>query len=184
MKKKIGLFLDLSTKSSGWCIKNLITNELLEYGRIEKYREEEKDMRKRVLYMMDNIRVIIDKYEPNKVVMEDVVPTINNSCTVKALAILQGVVVGMCHTLDMEFDFVQVSQWHSALGILKSKGDLKEQSINIANKKHGTEFIFKSKSSKFNEDDIADSVNIGTYYIGDYEKVQAKTVSRRKSKIK
>ena len=132
MKSKIGLFLDLSTKSSGWCIKNLITNELLEYGRIEKYREEENDMRTRVLYMMDNIRVIIDKYEPNKIVMEDVVPTINNSCTVKALAILQGVVIGMCHTLDIEFDFVQVSQWHSALGILKSKGDLKEQSINIA----------------------------------------------------
>ena len=60
MKSKIGLFLDLSTKSSGWCIKNLITNELLAYGRVEKYREEENDMRTRVLYMMDNIRVIID----------------------------------------------------------------------------------------------------------------------------
>ena len=30
---------------------------------------------------------------------------------------------------------------------------------------------------------IADSVNIGTYYIGDYEKVETKTLARRKSKI-
>jgi len=40
MKSKIGLFLDLSTKSSGWCIKNLITNELLEYGRIENIEKK------------------------------------------------------------------------------------------------------------------------------------------------
>lgn len=171
MKSKLGMFLDMSTKSSGWCILNMVTCELVAYGRIEKYKEEESDMRKRVMYMMDNIRLIIDKYKPCKVVMEDVVPTINNSCTVKALAILSGAITGMCHTLGIEYDFVSVATWHSALGILKSKGDLKEQSINIANEKYGINLIFKSVSSKFNEDDIADSANIGSFYLGNYEKI-------------
>ena len=95
MKEKLLLSLDLSTKSSGWSIFNMVTNELVAYGRVEKYRDEESDMRKRVMYMMDNIRLVIDKYKPCKVVMEDVVPTINNSATVKALAILQGVIIGI-----------------------------------------------------------------------------------------
>ena len=79
MKSKLGMFLDMSTKSSGWAILDMLTCELVAYGRIEKYKEEESDMRKRVMYMMDNIRLVIDKYEPCKVVMEDVVPTIKIS---------------------------------------------------------------------------------------------------------
>lgn len=171
MKKKLGLFLDMSTKSSGWCILNMTTNELVDYGRIEKYKEEESNMRNRVMYMMDNIRKVIDKYEPCKVVMEDVVPTINNSMTVKALAILSGAITGMCHTLGIEYDFVSVATWHSALGILKSKGDLKKQSINLANEKYGLDLLWKSASSKFNSDDISDSILIGTFYLGNYEKI-------------
>ena len=175
------LCLDLSTKSSGWSVLNMITNDLVAYGRVEKYRDEESDMRKRVMYMMDNIKLIIDKYEPCKVVMEDVVPTINNSCTVKALSILSGAISGMCHTLGLEYDFVSVATWHSELGILKSKGDLKEQSINWVNNKYGTSFIFKSPSSKYNEDDLCDSVALGCYYLGNYDKQpQKKTLSRKK----
>ena len=179
MKNKLGLFLDMSTKSSGWAILNMVTCELVTYGRIEKYKEEESDMRKRVMYMMDNIRLVIDKYEPCKVVMEDVVPTINNSCTVKSLAILSGAVTGMCHTLGLEYDFVSVATWHSELGILKSKGDLKEQSINIANQKYGIDLLFKSKASKLNSDDIADSINIGSYYLGNYDKINKKQFGRK-----
>ena len=176
------LSLDLSTKSSGWSILNMVTMELVAYGRVEKYRDEESDMRKRVMYMMDNIRLVIDEYKPCKVVLEDVVPTINNSCTVKSLAILQGVIIGMCHTLGLEYDFVSVATWHSELGILKSKGDLKEQSVKLANEKYGTSFTFKSPSSKFNEDDISDSALLGAYYLGNYEKQepQKKTLNRRK----
>ena len=182
MMDKLGLFLDMSTKSSGWCILNMDTCELVDYGRIEKYKEEESDMRNRVLYMMDNIRLVIDKYEPCKVVMEDVVPTINNSCTVKALSILQGVVIGMCHTLGLDYDFVSVATWHSALGILKSKGDLKEQSINWVNEKYNKSFLFKSASSKFNEDDLCDAIALGSFYLGNYTKIEKnkKQLSRNK----
>lgn len=169
METKVGLFLDMSTKSSGWCIIDVETHKLIEYGRIEKYQDEESDMRKRVMYMMDNIRGIIDKYKPFAIVMEDVVPTINNSCTVKALAILQGAILGMCHTLKIRYDLVSVSTWHSALGILKKKGDLKEQSIKLTNKLYNINLVYKSKSSKFNEDDISDSILIGCYYLGTYK---------------
>lgn len=179
MKNKLGLFLDMSTKSSGWCILNMDTFELVDYGRIEKYKEEESDMRNRVMYMMDSIRLVIDKYEPCKVVMEDVVPTINNSCTVKALAILSGAITGMCHTLGLEYDFVSVATWHSKLGILKSKGDLKEQSINWVNKKFNKEFVFKSPSSKFNEDDICDAISLGSFYLGNYEEQTPKQLTRK-----
>lgn len=179
MKNKLGLFLDMSTKSSGWAILNMVTCELVAYGRIEKYKEEESDMRKRVMYMMDNIRLVIDKYEPCKVIMEDVVPTINNSCTVKALAILSGAITGMCHTLGLEYDFVSVATWHSELGILKSKGDLKKQSIDIANEKYGIDLLWKSPSSKYNMDDIGDSINIGSYYLGNYDKINKKQFGRK-----
>ena len=179
MKNKLGLFLDMSTKSSGWCILNMDTFELVDYGRIEKYKEEESDMRNRVMYMMDSIRLVIDKYEPCKVVMEDVVPTINNSCTVKALAILSGAITGMCHTLGLEYDFVSVATWHSKLGILKSKGDLKKQSIDIANEKYGIDLVWKSPSSKYNSDDVADSINIGSFYLGNYEEQIPKQLTRK-----
>ena len=179
MRQKKLLSLDMSTKSSGWSTFDMMTNELLSYGRIEKYKEEEPDMRKRVMYMMDNIRLVIDKYEPCKVVMEDVVPTINNSCTVKALAILSGAVTGMCHTLGLEYDFVSVATWHSELGILKSKGDLKKQSIDWANNKYGINLIWKSPSSKYNMDDISDSACIGSFYLGNYDKQTKKQFGRK-----
>ena len=88
----------------------------------------------------------------------------------------------MCHTLGVEFDFVSVATWHSALGILKSKGDLKEQSINIANEKYGINLLFKSPSSKYNQDDIADSALIGAFYLGNYTKIEKikKQLSRNK----
>ena len=40
MMDKLGLFLDMSTKSSGWCILNMDACELVDYGRIEKYKKK------------------------------------------------------------------------------------------------------------------------------------------------
>ncbi len=180
IRQKKLLSLDMSTKSSGWSVIDMMNNELLSYGRIEKYQEDEPDMRNRVMYMMDNIRLVIDEHKPCKVVMEDVVPTINNSCTVKALAILSGAVSGMCHTLGIEYDFVSVATWHSALGILKSKGDLKKQSIDWVNEKYEINLVWKSPSSKYNMDDISDSVAIGSFYLGNYNKQNKKQFGRNK----
>ena len=95
---------------------------------------------------------------------------------------MKGVVIGICDTLGLDYDFVSVATWHSALGILKSKGDLKEQSINWVNERYNKSFLFVSKSSKKNEDDICDSISLGSFYLGNYTKIEKnkKQLSRNK----
>lgn len=177
------LSIDASTKKTGYCIINQDTLELVTYGLIEQQEKEQEGRehrRERIVHMAHELSKIIDEYKPTKIVQEDVPPTLQNSDTVLALGVLQGSILYMASLHNITVEFISVSTWHSALGILKSKGDLKEQSIKWANDKYGLDLIYKSPSSKYNQDDMADAICIGSYYLGNYE---SKTFGR-KSKIK
>lgn len=170
--KEYLLSLDGSTVATGASIFDINTKELIDYTVFKKDSCEEKDMRKRVIYMIDCINNYIKLHKPKQIVMEQVVPAINNSSTVLALGILQGGVLGLAHSFDIPINFVEVPYWHSELGILKSKGDLKEQSISWVNNKYNLNLIYKSPSSKHNQDNEADSICIGSVYLGNYNKVK------------
>lgn len=172
------LSIDGSTVATGASIFDINTKELINYTVFKKDNKEEPNMRKRVIYMVDCLSEYIKLYKPEKIVMEQVIPAINNASTVLALGILQGGVLGLSHGLDIPIDFIEVPYWHSELGILKSKGDLKEQSINWVNEKYGLDLVYKSPTSKYNQDNEADSICIGSVYLGNYIKVKKRKIGR------
>ena len=161
------LSIDASTKKTGYSIIDIDSLELMGYGvitELEKDKEGREHRRERIIAMAMSLSEIIDKYNPSVIVQEDVPPALQNSDTVLALGVLQGAIMYMASLHNISVNFISVSTWHSALGILKSKGDLKKQSIEWANNKYGIDLIYKSPSSKFNQDDIADAICIGSYY--------------------
>lgn len=177
------LAIDGSTKATGWSIFDMDSKSLIKYGVIKVDPKEEKDTRVRIIHMVEGLTEIFEKYEIDEVIMEDVPPSMQNAVTVKMLGMLQGGVIGLCHTYGVQVDidnFILPNVWHSDLKILKSKGDLKEQSVNLANELLGTNFIYKSKTSKFNEDDISDSALIGYWKLNREMLKQEKVAFKRK----
>lgn len=177
--KKYLLSLDGSTVATGASIFDMNTKELINYTAFKKSREEELDMRKRVIYMIDRISDYIKLYKPKQIVMEQVIPAVNNASTVLALGILQGGVLGLSHGLDIPIDFIDVPYWHKELGIMKSKGEIKEQSINWVNQKYKLNLIYKSPKSKYNQDNEADSICIGSVYLGNYNKIKNRGFNKK-----
>lgn len=170
--KEYLLSIDGSTVATGASIFDMNTKNLIDYTAFKKDRKEELDMRKRVIYMIDCISDYIKLYNPKQIVMEQVIPAINNASTVLALGILQGGVLGLSHGLNIPIEFIDVPYWHKELDIKKSKGDIKEQSIKWANEKYGLNLIYKSPTSKYNQDNEADSICIGSVYLGNYKKIK------------
>jgi Holliday junction resolvasome RuvABC endonuclease subunit len=170
------LSIDGSTTGTGWAIIDKNTLNLIDYGVFKKSKEEESIMRNRVIYMIDGLNKVIEKYSPNEIVMEEVIPMINNGYTVLALGILSGGVLGIAHARNIPIKYIPVATWHTALnfydGTTKGKqtDNMKQMSIEFANKKYGLNLIYKSKSSKFNSDNESDAICIGCYHLDNYDK--------------
>ena len=171
------LAIDGSTMKTGWAIFDKDKKVLLKYGVIKcEYEDAESkqksadNRRERILHMVDGLKEVIKEWQPNEMIMEDVPPSFGrtggNSVTVLALGTLQGAILVLCHEYGVNPNYIPVPTWHSALGIKKANGDLKQQSVMIANQKFNLSLIYKSKTSKYNQDDIADAINIGGYYLG------------------
>lgn len=178
------LGLDMSTQKTGYAI--FQDEQLIDYGCFELLSSDEKDWRKRITYMANEISGLMKRYKIDKIYIEDVPPIINNSQTVKTLGALQGIVLGVTSVFDIEVEFIPVETWKTKININlshskeynqvkkslkgnsraleKLKGRVKayekKMSIDLANNKLGTELLWKSFGSKQNDDDIADAINI------------------------
>ena len=146
------LSLDLSTKSSGWAIfdnKSLIT-----YGCITCPGKIALD---RIPKTIEELKNILDEYQPDKVVIEDVLPEdVNHNQTVfKSLTYLQGYVVIELHSRNMPYEFVTASHWRKECGIRTGRG-VRRDSLKTAD----INFV-KENYNKIVNDDIADAVCIG-----------------------
>jgi hypothetical protein len=197
------LGLDMSTQKTGYAI--FQDKQLIDYGCFELLSSDEKDWRKRITYMANEISGLMKRYKIDKIYIEDVPPIINNSQTVKTLGALQGIVLGVTSVFGIEVEFIPVETWKTKININlshskeynqikkslkgnsraleKLKGRVKayekKMSIDLANNKLGTELLWKSFSSKQNDDDIADAINIVasaiydnyTYALKDYAQI-------------
>lgn len=157
----VTLGLDLSSKKSGYSL--FIDNKLIEYGLWENNND---DWRERIIYMSNQLDTYIKTHKIDRVIVEDVPLDTVNPKTLKILSALQGTVITVCEMHNMRAEFISVSTWRSSLGLFNGKRDgtrrevLKKESIEYANKTFGLELVWKSKTSKFNQDDIADSINV------------------------
>ncbi|MBQ0112308.1 MAG: hypothetical protein KBT03_04175 [Bacteroidales bacterium] len=160
----ITLGLDMASKKSGYSLFD--NKDLVEYGLWEIPNADEIDWRDRVVWMSNQLNNFIQTHKVDKIYIEDVPLRMENPQTLKILSALQGAVISVCTTNNIKAQFIGVSQWRSALGLFNGsrKGtereELKKSSIDYANKTFGLNLVWKSKSSKFNQDDIADSINV------------------------
>lgn len=158
--------IDASTKCTGYSI--FKGKELITYGKIP-VREDIEDWRHRILFMFDELEKLIDEYNVDTMVVETPVKCGGKSMvTMQILFTLNGVLLELAHLKNISFVPIEVNGWRKALGLSKDipksikdqRPILKERSIKLANKLYNLDLVWKSPTSKFNDDDISDAILI------------------------
>ena len=153
------LALDCSTKATGCAIfdedKNLIHYECI--------TSASTDLFKRIHVMVDAINGLVNQYNIDQVVLEEVLPDHQkNQNTFKALMYLQGAFAMMMHDKNPKaaIEYMYPSSWRKDCGIKQGPGQkresLKMQDIKFANEKYNLSLT---------SDDIADAICIGTAFL-------------------
>ena len=152
--------LDCSTKSSGWSV--FEDGELIDFGLITSVHS---DWRERLFHQGMELGKILDAYHPEKIYMEDVpLYHAGGSKTLMMLGAVQGLIYGVAASKNIQIKFIQPSEWRSPLGLFDGtrkgtlRAEMKRKSIEKANELFDLNLVYKSPSSKFNEDDIADAI--------------------------
>lgn len=160
------LSLDLSTKSSGWCVS--INNKLIDYGCIQS---SSTNAVKRIFIMKDNIKEIIKKYNIEQIIIEEVRTDYQNNHTYKILTWLQAAIVFATYEInpEIQIEYMQASSWRSKIGIHTGRGikrnTLKQEDIKYVKNKYNIDA----------NDDICDSICLLDAYIIDQEEEEKKT---------
>lgn len=148
------LTLDLSTKSSGYCFGQ---DEILQqHGCITAIQ---KDALKRIIKMRNEIAQLIKKYNPNKIIMEQVRPQFN-SRTNKVLMWLQAAIVIASYEISskIQCQFIGASEWRAAIKIKQGRGIKRDQL-----KPQDIKYVEDKYNIKVN-DDQADAICIFNAY--------------------
>ena len=149
------LALDQASKVSGWAI--FIDGELKHYGKIVA---DHADFGDKLVYIRKEIIKLINDYEVDEVVFEDI-QLQENVNTFKALAEVFGVVDELCAEFKVPRTSILASVWKSKLGI-KGKD-------RPAQKRAAQNWVVNTYNIKVIQD-IADAVCIGTAYLKDIKK--------------
>lgn len=164
------LFLDLSTKSTGYCISS-DKKELLDYGLITASSTNNLN---RVKSIQEEIKKLIEKYNIKKIVAEDVHPeTYGFSDTSRLLMWLQGAVMLGAHELNenissKSLELMQASQWRKLLGI-KTGRSVKRESLKQAD----IQYIKNTYNIDAN-DDVCDAICLySAYFITHADEISA-----------
>lgn len=161
-KNDVILGLDASSASTGFSIFD--NKGLAAYGII---KPEGNDWRERLVHQAPQLKEIIEKYHPTQIIMEDV--PLNGKGGLKILVVLgavQGMILGLASSYRIPIKFVTPNEWRSKVGLFTGNRDdtkrdeMKKKSVEFVNQEFGLKLKWISKSSKFNEDDISDSILI------------------------
>ena len=132
------LAFDQSTKISAYSC--FIDGEYVECDYIDLHKM--KDTSERVRAMGVELCKVIKKYNPDKVVIEEVAQQ-SNPMTLKLLARIQGVIIGFCAAHNIETYIIEPSKWRSVLKFKQGSGvkreELKAQSIKYIKGNYGLE---------------------------------------------
>ena len=130
------LAFDQSTKVSAYSI--FVNGKYVECGCIDLHKM--KDTSERVRAMGVELCKVIEKYNPDKVVMEEVAQQ-SNPLTLKLLARVQGVIIGFCAAHNIDTYIIEPSKWRSILefkiGSGVKRAELKAQAIQYVNDIYG-----------------------------------------------
>ena len=149
------LTLDLSTKSSGWCIGT--EKGLLKHG---CFVATQKNPIKRIINIREQIKNLLKENKVKKVIMEQVRPEYN-SHTNKVLMWLQAAIVIVAYEIDsnIECQFIGASTWRAAIKIKQGPG-IKRSSL----KQKDIQYVENKYKIKVKNDDQADAICIFDAY--------------------
>lgn len=140
------LSLDLSTKSSGFCVFN--NGKIVEYGTI---KSNDKDFLVRGQYMAEFVRLLCEKYGKfDKVVIEEL-KIISNQRTLVMLGIVQGMVIR--EVRYSEIVFVAPTVWRKKFHLNGKREDAKRKAIALC----------KLNGFDTNSDDEAEAILLGVF---------------------
>lgn len=159
------LAIDASTKSSGVAIykgMNLIYHTCITSSSTDLFR--------RIHKMVDEIQLLIEEYQIDKVILEEVRPdeigTRSNINTHRALMWLQGAIAMMIHDFcpKITIEYLYPSEWRKRCKIQTGRGVVRETV-----KQRDIRFVEETFGIKVN-DDIADAIGLGYAFLHPDEK--------------
>lgn len=148
------LALDQASRTSGFSV--FEDGKLLAHG---KFTFEDHDFGTRLFKIREKVKSLIDQYQVNEVVFEDIqlqANRVNNVDTFKKLAEVYGVIYELVTELKIPHESVLASVWKSALGI-KGKD-------SMAQKAAAAEYAKQKYGIQATQDEF-DAICIGTYKI-------------------
>lgn len=153
------LALDQASRVTGWAY--FEDSELKQFG---KFTANDDDIGERLFYIKNQVKNLIDKYEIDEVVFEDIqfqksvngISVPENVKTFKMLAMVFGIVYELCVELKIPRTAVLAATWKSKLGI---QGKQRNEQ-----KKNAQRFIKEQYNIKCTQDEC-DAICIGTYIV-------------------
>lgn len=160
MTKNNFLFLDLSSKSTGWAIATK-DGKIINHGLIVS---SSPDTVQRISYMQNEIGKLISENDITNIVTEEVRPDFINIRTYKVLMWLQGSIVLKAHDINpkISIEYLYPSEWRSKIGIKTGRGVKREQ-VKAASIKY-----VKNKYGINANDDVCDAICLlDSYFAGE-----------------
>lgn len=154
------LFLDLSSKSSGYAIASDQLGEIIDYGLITSSSD---NTIKRVYKMQQEVGKLIQEHNIIKIVMEEVRPDFQNARTYKVLTWLQGAIALKAFELNnkIQLEYTYPSEWRKKIGIHTGRG-IKREVLKKASIQH-----VKDKYNIDANDDVCDAICLMDAYFID-----------------
>lgn len=148
------LALDQSSRITGYAV--FENAKLIDYG---KFSVNDDDIGIRLLKIRQNVHSLIEKYDINEIVLEDIQlqnNVSNNVQTFKTLAEVFGVIYELATELDLRKDAVLASSWKSTLQV---KGRTRPEQ-----KRNAQALVEKTFNIKPTQDEC-DAICIGLHHI-------------------
>lgn len=125
--------------------------KLIQY---ELFTTKKGSTEEKIFQVATKLRDLIEEFKPTKILLEDIQLQVNVK-TYKSLSQLQGILFFICYAEHIKCEIVKPTVWRKELEIKgKKRNELKEKA---------KEFVFNRYGLTVN-DDIAESICIGTYY--------------------
>lgn len=154
MKRK--LFIDLGTIYTG--ISVFINDELVHYELIHVGANKHKI--ERYIFIRNEISKVIEKFQIEKVIIEDVALGFG-ARTTNPLISIQAIVQLFLYEKGIEFELVHPMTWKSYLRVTnKVAAEGKAATIEVVNRLYDLQLSYDKKGDA----DIADSLGMATYY--------------------
>lgn len=148
------LALDQSSRVSGYAV--FQDDKLLTFG---KFSFDNPDMGLRLNQIRNQVKSLVDKYQPDHVIFEDIQQqnnVANNVQTFKILAQVYGVISELLASLHISHSSVLAIQWKSTLGI---KGRTRPEQ-----KRNAQQYVIDKYGVKPTQDEC-DAICIGEHHI-------------------